>query len=205
MKNNKELSALRYNSDKLNWSLIDFDSLEDMVKVLEFGANKYSADNWKKGLPRTEIIESLLRHTFAYLQGEDNDKDSGLSHTGHILCNAMFLSYMHKYNPKSDDRRIDENKSFDNPGQEKGLRYTSKKTYKDITEYVKHLYKIYDSGASLGEIHAEDVKCTYEKYLSVSKEFNDERHYSGLERVNEDGDVRMALIKKGFLIIDNII
>ena len=103
-------SALRYNSGKLQWSLVDFDALEDMVKVLEFGAKKYSADDWKKGLNTNEITESMMRHLFAYLRGEDIDPESGLPHTGHIMCNAMFLSYMQKFAKKFDSRRLDKNK-----------------------------------------------------------------------------------------------
>jgi hypothetical protein len=88
--------ADRYNTGKPEWSLVDFNSLVDMVRVLEYGAQKYSKDNWKKGLPTTEICDSLMRHLFAYLAGEDVDKESGLPHTGHIMCNAMFLSHMAK-------------------------------------------------------------------------------------------------------------
>lgn len=39
------MSADRFNSGKLKWSLVDFDSLAGMVKVLEFGAKKYDAHN----------------------------------------------------------------------------------------------------------------------------------------------------------------
>lgn len=103
--------ALRYNSDKRKWALVDFDSLEDMVKVLEFGAKKYAEHNWKKGLKTHEIFESMMRHMVAYMNGEDNDSESGLPHTGHIMCNAMFLSYMHKYKPDFDTRYKDVNKA----------------------------------------------------------------------------------------------
>lgn len=85
---------MRFNDGKLEWALVDFKALEPMVKVLEFGAKKYDAHNWKKGLPITKICESMLRHTFALLNGEDVDPESGIEHTGHILCNAMFLSDM---------------------------------------------------------------------------------------------------------------
>lgn len=105
-----EEAAIRYNADKLKWSLVDFNALEDMVRVLEFGAKKYSPDNWKNGLKTTEVFESTLRHLTAYIQGEDDDPESGLPHTGHILCNAMFLAYMHRYKKEFDTRKPDPNK-----------------------------------------------------------------------------------------------
>lgn len=105
-----EEKGLRYNDGKPRWSLVDFDSLEDMVRVLEYGAEKYYDDNWKKGLETREVVESMMRHIFAYLRGEDTDPESGLSHTGHIMCNAMFLSYMQKFMPQFDTRKIDKNK-----------------------------------------------------------------------------------------------
>ena len=55
------MSGLRYNTGKLKWSLVDYPSLEPLVKVLEFGAEKYSVDNWKQGLQTKEIIESINR------------------------------------------------------------------------------------------------------------------------------------------------
>lgn len=96
--------GLRYNEGKERWSLVDFEALKPMVKVLEFGAKKYDDHNWKKGLKTTEISESLLRHLTAYLNGEDNDKETGLPHTGHIMCNAMFLSHMHEFKKDFDTR-----------------------------------------------------------------------------------------------------
>lgn len=67
-----------------------------MVSALEFGAAKYSPDNWKKGLPTEEILGSLIRHLAALQSGEELDPESNVHHTGHILCNAMFLAYMYQ-------------------------------------------------------------------------------------------------------------
>jgi hypothetical protein len=101
----------RNNQGKPQWSLVDFPSLEGTVRVLEFGAKKYAPHNWRKGLPTTEICDSLLRHTFAYLNGEDNDPESGLSHVDHIQCNAMFLKHMVQNRPDMDTRyKKEENK-----------------------------------------------------------------------------------------------
>ena len=98
--------GLRYNDDKRKWSLVDFESLEPMVEVLEYGAAKYAPDNWKKGMPIKEVCESLLRHTFAFMKGEDEDPESGLTHIGHMQCNLMFLAYNLKHKPEFDDRTL---------------------------------------------------------------------------------------------------
>lgn len=94
----------RYNEGKPKWSLVSWKALIPMVQVLEFGAKKYSSWNWTKGLKYTEVCESLLRHVHAFLEGEDNDPESKLSHVGHILCNGMFLSYMFLFRKDMDDR-----------------------------------------------------------------------------------------------------
>lgn len=96
--------AIRYNSGKPRWSLVHFESLEPMVRVLEYGENKYSDFQWMKGLSHRQVAESLFRHLTAYLDGEDKDNESGEHHVGHILSNAMFLSYNIKHHPELDDR-----------------------------------------------------------------------------------------------------
>lgn len=79
------------------YDLIPFQEFADAyVRVAEKGARKYSPWNWSKGLSRVQIIGSLLRHTFAYLRGQDYDsgpKGTGLLHTDHILWNAVALSH----------------------------------------------------------------------------------------------------------------
>ena len=94
----------RHNAGKLRWALICWRTLEGLVRVLMFGAKKYSDHNWKKGLPTTEIADSLMRHLTAYLNGENIDPESGLPHVDHIQCNAMFLAHMAKFRPDCDTR-----------------------------------------------------------------------------------------------------
>jgi len=89
------MKADRYNEGKTKWGLIHWPSIEPLAKVLMFGANKYAPENWKKGLNRTEILESAQRHLIALFNGEENDKESGLSHAGHIMCNMMFYTFHH--------------------------------------------------------------------------------------------------------------
>lgn len=100
-----EDKAMRFNAGKLKWSLVHFKSLEPLVKVLMFGAEKYSPDNWKKGLDPKEIMESMMRHVTAIMDGEINDPESGLPHIGHIMCNSMFYSY---FADKKRKEQVDE-------------------------------------------------------------------------------------------------
>lgn len=74
-----------------------FESMEPMIRVLMFGAEKYEPFNWMKGLDKVEILESMQRHLAALLAGEEIDPESGLPHMGHIQCNAMFYNYMIKH------------------------------------------------------------------------------------------------------------
>lgn len=90
----KKAHGLRYNDGKLKWSYVHFQSMEPMVRVLMFGAQKYEPRNWQRGLNKEEILESMQRHLAKMMDGEENDPESGLSHIGHIMCNAMFWSYM---------------------------------------------------------------------------------------------------------------
>ena len=91
----------------LPYDLVPFQEMtEAYVRVAEFGAKKYEPWNWSKGLSRVQILGSLLRHTFAYLRGEETDKDSGLSHTDHILWNAAALAHNVRWNLE-DGRRVE--------------------------------------------------------------------------------------------------
>ena len=98
IKRNKQgKTAARFNQGKPKYSMLDLTCLKPGVRVLEFGADKYERDNWKKGMPVSQILDSLLRHVSALQRGEFVDQESGLPHIGHIQCNALFLG-----NPKAE-------------------------------------------------------------------------------------------------------
>lgn len=95
--------ALRYNEGKPQLSFVaEFPhALTGVARVLEFGAQKYARSNWAKGLPFTQVLDSMLRHQLAWVNGEDTDPESGLPHLDHVLCNALFLSELSRI--KADD------------------------------------------------------------------------------------------------------
>jgi hypothetical protein len=101
-------SAIKSDTGKTQWDLMPFEAVEEINKVLEFGAIKYAAHNWKvnSGFKWTRLFNSLLRHLFAWIRGEDNDPESGLSHLSHAGCNILFLIYYSKHKDRftKDDR-----------------------------------------------------------------------------------------------------
>lgn len=99
-----EIRGSRFNTGKLRMDLIDPSAMEGLAAVLSRGAEKYTAHNWRQGLPYMEIIASMQRHIMRIAAGEDTDPETGLPHADHVQCNAMFLSNMMKTRPDMDDR-----------------------------------------------------------------------------------------------------
>lgn len=80
-------------------------AIEEVAIVLGFGASKYSAYNWRKGLSYTRLMGAILRHLFAFLRGENNDPESGRSHLAHAVCGILFLlTFVLEQRDNLDDR-----------------------------------------------------------------------------------------------------
>jgi hypothetical protein len=73
--------------------LLPFGALEEIGKVLAFGAKKYAAHNWRqgKGLEFGRLLAAALRHLCAWGRGESKDAETGLSHLAHAACCVLFL------------------------------------------------------------------------------------------------------------------
>lgn len=96
--------GLRYNKGKRRYDLLPPDALAVLTDVLTVGAEKYAERNWEAGMPYKDALGSLERHLQAWKAGEDNDKESGLPHLAHVMCNAMFLLTWQLRNLGEDDR-----------------------------------------------------------------------------------------------------
>ena len=96
--------SLRKNSGKPDYSLLPLASLEEAVRVLEFGATKYERDNWLKPTHWSVSYQSLMRHLAAWQSGQDNDLESGHSHLGHALCNIIQMLHMERHHPEELER-----------------------------------------------------------------------------------------------------
>jgi hypothetical protein len=81
----------KHDLGKPNMSLMSPIALTYLSAVLTFGASKYSANNWRKGIPLSKIIAACHRHLAAILAGDDYDTETGLPHAAHLMCEAMFM------------------------------------------------------------------------------------------------------------------
>jgi hypothetical protein len=127
----KKGGGLRFNEGKLRYDLEHPLARRDLVKVLTYGANKYTLynedgsikekgdRNWEKGMNWTTVIASAKRHLDALERGEDYDFDpecegcksgfcqthSGQLHVSLLQTNAHFLNAYYYIYPQGDDRK----------------------------------------------------------------------------------------------------
>ena len=85
-------------------SLINRRALEEEARVMAYGAEKYAVHNWRKGIASSRLLDAALRHILAYVDGENVDPETGLSHLAHARCCLAFQIELEVTHPKLDDR-----------------------------------------------------------------------------------------------------
>ncbi len=78
--------------DKPRYDLIWLPGIKRVAELMARGAKKYSARNWEKASTQEELDrfkESLLRHTFQYLEGDRSE-----DHMAAIVFNAFGAEYV---------------------------------------------------------------------------------------------------------------
>jgi hypothetical protein len=70
----------------------------------DFGAKKYAAWNWAKGMPWSVPGACIKRHAVAIFSGESLDLESGVPHLGAIGCNLVMLMHFVEHYREGDDR-----------------------------------------------------------------------------------------------------
>ncbi len=89
----------KYDTGKPDYTLLPWDAVEQIVKVLDFGARKYARDNWKHVADgETRYLAAAFRHMAAHNRGEKNDPETGISHLAHAGCCVLFLLALEKRN-----------------------------------------------------------------------------------------------------------
>jgi hypothetical protein len=100
----KKTAGRKDDSQKIQLQLLSTEWVNGVGKVLTFGATKYEAHNWRKGILYSRVIGAALRHIFAFLDGEDLDPETKLPHLDHASCCLMFLRELWQDRPDLDDR-----------------------------------------------------------------------------------------------------
>lgn len=101
--------GIKYDGDKLRTDLIPPECIESVAWIYTFGAKKYDDNNWRKGMKFSRVYGALLRHIFAWYGGEDNDPETGKSHTWHAMWCCITLAYYmlyYKRYKEFDDRVV---------------------------------------------------------------------------------------------------
>jgi len=69
--------------------------LEQVVKVLTFGANKYGENDWQhfvqKDRNERRYVSACLRHVMAFTMGERLDHETHLPHLAHAISCLLFV------------------------------------------------------------------------------------------------------------------
>lgn len=82
----------KFDGGKPEYALMPPYSLEETVKVLTFGAQKYERNNWRfVDDAKYRYFNALQRHVWAWQKGETIDPESGLHHLAHAMCCLTFL------------------------------------------------------------------------------------------------------------------
>ena len=98
------MAATKHDQGKPGMHLIPGEALNEIAKVLDFGAKKYSAHNWRQGFKWSRLAGAAMRHIVAWIGGEDKDPESRLSHLAHACCCLMML-LAHEENLYGEDDR----------------------------------------------------------------------------------------------------
>jgi hypothetical protein len=91
---NETTPGLKHDGGKTRYDLVPFDALEQIAKVLTYGAAKYGPNNWRHVVNepgQNRYLAAILRHVSAYARGEIVDQESGLPHLAHAACSCLFL------------------------------------------------------------------------------------------------------------------
>ena len=96
--------GVKFDTGKPPMGLLPWKALTEIAKVLDFGAKKYNSYNWAKGMKWSRLYDAALRHLSVWIEGEDKDQETGLSHLAHAGCCILFLLTYELLNIGNDNR-----------------------------------------------------------------------------------------------------
>jgi hypothetical protein len=90
----ERLEGKKLDGGKTRWDLLPWAQVESVARVLTYGAQKYSDNNWQSvvGL-RGRYLAAAVRHVVAWVRGEYLDRESSEPHLAHAVCCLLFLMW----------------------------------------------------------------------------------------------------------------
>lgn len=90
--------------NKRVWTFLPAAATEEVLRVLEYGAAKYTKANWTRGMDWSRPLNAALRHQKAwFFDREDLDPESGINHLAHAIASLMFaLTFQLKARGRDD-------------------------------------------------------------------------------------------------------
>lgn len=86
------MSGVKHDGGKLRPSLMPWESMLPVLRVMEYGARKYSPDGWRDvPEPRLRYWDAAMRHMLAWALGERTDPESGETHLAHAVCSLLYI------------------------------------------------------------------------------------------------------------------
>jgi len=85
------MSGTKLDNGKPIIGLVPPRAIIEVAKVMTYGAKKYDAFNWCKGLKYLRLYSAAQRHLLSWVCGVDKDEETGISHLAHACCNLMMI------------------------------------------------------------------------------------------------------------------
>ena len=93
----------KHDSEKLRYDLVPVKALKAIVQVLGCGAAKYGDNNWVTvPTPRRRYYAACQRHLQDWWDGEELDKETGVTSLAHAGCCILFLIILGRYGDNVD-------------------------------------------------------------------------------------------------------
>jgi Domain of unknown function (DUF5664) len=107
------MSGWKADDGKVRLDLIPPEAIFALGEILSFGARKYEARNWEKGLSWGRVFAACMRHLWCWCGKTptaksflftDVDEETQRSHLWHALCCVVFLLVYEERGIGEDDR-----------------------------------------------------------------------------------------------------
>lgn len=100
----KQAVGIKHDAGKPPITLIPRVALEQEAQAFAYGAAKYGKGNYQLGMKWSRMADAAMRHILAFMDGEDKDPETQLSHLAHARASLAMLIYNVENKVGEDDR-----------------------------------------------------------------------------------------------------